>query len=201
MERHPTQQKILDEAIRIIESSGEASVRVHDIESAVGVTAPSIYHFFGNREGLIVAAQAERILRSFEGFDSISREMLAKVTSKEELRAVFHELMAFVFSPTRALERQRRISILGSAEGRPDLATVVGETSRAFLQSAAENLQVFQDRGWVRADLDLVAFNQWLSGVILGRVYIEIGTEPSPNPAWDSIATSAIEFIVFGPQP
>ena len=47
MEHHPTHQKILDEAIRIIETSGEASLRVHDIEVAVDVTPPSIYHFLG----------------------------------------------------------------------------------------------------------------------------------------------------------
>jgi AcrR family transcriptional regulator len=51
MERHPTHQKILDEAIRIIEANGEAGLRVHDIEVAVSVTPPSIYHFFGSREG------------------------------------------------------------------------------------------------------------------------------------------------------
>ncbi|NCY17666.1 MAG: TetR/AcrR family transcriptional regulator, partial [Actinobacteria bacterium] len=52
MDRHPTAQKILDEAVRMIDERGEAGVRIQDIQDACDVTAPSIYHFFGNRDGL-----------------------------------------------------------------------------------------------------------------------------------------------------
>ena len=164
MERHPTEQKILDEAIRIIENSGEASLRVHDIETAVDITAPSIYHFFGSREGLVSAAQAERILRSFAEFDLISDPILAKVSSKEELREAIRELSVLIFDPSRATARLRRIYALGSTEGRPELAATIGEASRTYLRTVAESFQPFQEKGWVRPDLDLDAFGQWLAG-------------------------------------
>ena len=200
MERHPTEQKILDEAIRIIENSGEASLRVHDIETAVDITAPSIYHFFGSREGLVSAAQAERILRSFAEFDLISDPILANVSSKEELREAIRELSVLIFDPSRATARLRRIYALGSTEGRPELAATIGEASRTYLRTMAESFRPFQEKGWVRPDLDLDAFGQWLAGQILGRVYIEIGAEPTTHPAWDTISADAVEFILFGPD-
>ena len=201
MERHPTEQKILDEAIRIIENSGEASLRVHDIETAVGITAPSIYHFFGSREGLVSAAQAERILRSFAEFDLISNPILANVSSKAELREAIRELSVLIFDPSRATARLRRIYALGSTEGRPELAATIGEASRTYLRTVAESFRPFQEKGWVRPDLDLDAFSQWLAGQILGRVYIEIGAAPTTHPAWDTISADAVEFILFGPDP
>jgi AcrR family transcriptional regulator len=198
MEHHPTQQKILDETIRIIEASGEASVRVHDIEVAVGVTAPSIYHFFGSREGLVIAAQEERLVRSFAEFNAVSASILRGVSSRAELRDAFLNILTMIYDPSRSLARQQRLFALGSVEGRPELAVVLGEAARSFLRQLAESFQVFKDIGWTRPDLDLEAFIQWLAGQILGRVYIEIGCEPAPNPAWDAISIEAVMFVAFG---
>jgi AcrR family transcriptional regulator len=198
MERHPTEQKILDEAIRIIEANGEAGLRVHDIEVAVEVTPPSIYHFFGSREGLVSAAQAERLVRSFAEFNAVSASILRGVSSRAELRDAFVNILTMIYEPSRSLARQQRLFALGSGEGRPELAVVLGEAARGFLRQLAESFQVFKDIGWTRPDLDLEAFIQWLAGQILGRIYIEIGCEPAPNPAWDAISIDAVMFVAFG---
>jgi AcrR family transcriptional regulator len=198
MERHPTEQKILDEAIRIIEANGEAGLRVHDIEVAVEVTPPSIYHFFGSREGLVSAAQAERLVRSFAEFNALSESILRGVSSRAELRDAFLNILTMIYDPSRSLARQQRLFALGSVEGRPELAVVLGEAARGFLRQLSERLQVFKDIGWTRPDLDLEAFIQWLAGQILGRIYIEIGCEPAPNPAWDAISIDAVMFVAFG---
>lgn len=198
MERHPTHQKILDEAIRIIEANGEAGLRVHDIEVAVEVTPPSIYHFFGSREGLVSAAQAERLVRSFAEFNAVSASILRGVSSRAELRDAFVNILTMIYGPSRSLARQQRLFALGSVEGRPELAVVLGEAARGFLRQLSESLQVFKDIGWTRPDLDLEAFIQWLAGQILGRIYIEIGCEPAPNPAWDAISIDAVMFVAFG---
>ena len=127
MERHPTEQKILDETIRIIETSGETNVRVHDIEVAVGITAPSIYHFFGNREGLVAEAQAERFLRSFQELDRFLDLAVASVKSRDDTRAALRQLLKMIFDPSRAQARQHRLAAMGSAEGRPELALRIAE--------------------------------------------------------------------------
>ena len=198
MERHPTQQKILDETIRIIETSGESSVRVHDIEVAVNVTAPSIYHFFGSREGLVSAAQAERVLRGFNQFNEVSESILKGVASRAELREAIEKLLTLVYDPSRVTARLQRIFAFGSTEGRPELAALIGDAARSFLHENAVRFNVFKEKGWIRPDLELEAFSQWLAGQILGRVYIAIGCEPRPNPAWDAISQDAVAFVVFG---
>ena len=198
MERHPTHQKILDEAIRIIEANGEAGLRVHDIEVAVDVTPPSIYHFFGSREGLVSAAQAERLVRSFAEFNAVSDSILSGVSTRAELREAVRKILTMIYDPSRSVPRQQRLFALGSAEGRPELAVILGEEARSFLRQLAASFQVFKDIGWIRPDLDLEAFIQWLAGQILGRIYIEIGCEPAPNPTWDAISIEAVLFVAFG---
>jgi AcrR family transcriptional regulator len=60
VEQVPTRQRLLDRTIEVIEAEGVPGVRVQPIAAAAGVAVPSVYHFFGSKEGLIEAAQAER---------------------------------------------------------------------------------------------------------------------------------------------
>jgi TetR/AcrR family transcriptional regulator len=48
-------ERLLKAAMRLFASRGYAATSVRDIVSAAGVTAPSLYHHFGNKEGLFLA--------------------------------------------------------------------------------------------------------------------------------------------------
>lgn len=198
MPRHPTEQKILDEAIRMIDERGEAGVRIHDIQNAVGVTPPSIYHFFGSREGLVCEAQAARLYRSFSEMDSVLDTSLAGVETKEQLREALAQYTRTIFEPSRAVERMRRVSAIGSAEGRPELAARFAEVIREYVAERANRLEVLQQRGLLDPDLDLEAVTYWAMAVIFGRVLLEIGGSPPPTPAWDAIALRAFTSTMLG---
>ncbi|NDI01200.1 MAG: TetR/AcrR family transcriptional regulator [Actinobacteria bacterium] len=58
-----TARIVLEAAIDHIEHGGEQSVRISDISRSTGVSYGSVYHHFGDRNGLIRAAQLERLRR------------------------------------------------------------------------------------------------------------------------------------------
>ena len=200
MEEHSTKVKILSAAVQIIDEKGEAALRIQDIEGLSDVTAPSIYYFFGSREGLVVEAQTERLLSALDQFDPLIDAKFAAVTSSDELRAVMREFFGLFWRPERTPVRMQRLSALGSSVGRPDLTVRFEKEIREYTESLSARLGEFQDRGWLLPDLDLRAFSYWLMGVLLGRVYVEFGVIPGPHPEWDAIAEKAIEFIMFGPE-
>jgi AcrR family transcriptional regulator len=200
MKRHPTEQKILDEAVRVIDVHGEAAVRLQEIQEACDVSAPSIYHYFGSREGLVIEAQSERLLGALDQFDPLIDERFAAVTSKDELRTVLRSFLELFWQPERTPVRLQRLSALGSAIGRPGLTARFEKEIRDYSESMTIRLEVFRDRGWIVGDLDLRAFSYWMMGVILGRVYIEFGGDPGPYPEWDAITGKAVEYVLFGPE-
>ena len=198
MALHPTAQKILDETVRIIDEHGEAAVRIQDVLDSCDITPPSIYHFFGNREGLVSEAQVARFRRSFVENDAVLDQILDSITSPTELRAALGAFFSMFFTPERAIERRRRMASMGSAEGRPDLEARFAEVIDTYVEERSRRLEPFQQKGWIRPDLDLRAFNHWLIGVIFGRVYIEMGHDQLEYPAWDAIAERAAAHILFG---
>ena len=53
--------QILELAVAAIDAGGEAEIRVNHLVAQVGVTPPVLYYHFGNRDGLVIAAQIERV--------------------------------------------------------------------------------------------------------------------------------------------
>ena len=51
-----TRSRILDAAIEMMDSGGEASIRVAAIAAKLDIAEPSIYHHFTNRAALAEAA-------------------------------------------------------------------------------------------------------------------------------------------------
>jgi len=195
---HPTAQKILDEAVRMIDERGESGVRIMDLQSEVDVTAPSIYHFFRNREGLVREAQLVRLRRTFEVNSELLDTALDAVSSAEQFRQALTDFLTEFFAPERAVERRRRAAALGSFEGRPELAEQFAEVVASYVEKRAQRLEPFQSKGWIRADLDLRAFTYWLIGFVFGRFYVEVGHDSVSYPEWDAIAEKAAAHILFG---
>ena len=181
-----------------IDAHGEGAVRVQDIVDAAGVPVPILYRHFGNREGLLQAAQIERLVGDLESELVEIRAAFATVHDAERFRSLFDQMLAVVNAADRRTARWRRVNIVGSTYGRPQLAESVHEVQQRFVAGIAEVLRGAQERRWVRADLDVHAFSAWFIGQTLGRVVIELGGSNDSDEAWNAISTAAIRHVLFG---
>ena len=191
---------MLQTTIEAIERGGEASVRVREVAAAVGVSFPSLYHFFGSREGLIEEALAEIYVRSVREFTEGASKRISRCDSAQDFRAAIEELAAAVYNPTRAVHRLTRAGVLGGASGRPRLAARVAAVQDEANRALADVLREPQRRGWVRPGLDLVTFGAWLTGITLGRVLIELGGSSTDGAAWNKMSIDAIIAVTMGDQ-
>lgn len=195
----PSAARILERTIQQIESSGEASLKIRDIAAECGVSPPVIYDHFTNREGLVVAAQAERYARSLREINEPLVEAVLACRSEDEMRAVFDALLEQVFSEERALPRLARASVLGSCVGRPDLTAAINRSNREFVDSLMPALRYARSKGWLRPVLDDEALALWYIGQVNGRSLIEIGDGSGIDHAhWNQVARLACIAVLFG---
>jgi AcrR family transcriptional regulator len=126
---------VLTATIGLLEESGEAGVTVQQVLSRSGVSSGSLYHHFGDRDGLIAAAQVARFLRVVEIDDVLYRAAAAIEAEDTSTRLVtqFEQLIRHAISPERQEMRWVRISALASAHQRPALHdTLSAAMSRLF---------------------------------------------------------------------
>jgi AcrR family transcriptional regulator len=196
--RSAVAQRLIDATVAAIDTDGEASVRVQEIVSEAGAQIPALYRNFGNREGLVQAAQIDRLVRDLDTELALVTTALNDVQDGDEFRALVDATLKRIANPERRALRWKRISILGSTYGRPALAEAVGELEAAAIEKIAAAFRRPQELGWIRADLDLEAFASWFAGQTLGRILIELGEPRVNSEAWDSIAAEAVTHVLFG---
>jgi hypothetical protein len=91
------------------------------------------------------------------------------------------------------------MSVAGAAQTNPDLKNAINELHRSFLGAAANNIRIAQDKGWVRADTDPVAFVYWLNGQITGRLLAEMTMGEVDLDAWNDVSFDAV-FRMLQPE-
>ena len=172
-----TRRRLLDAAITVLDRDGEAAIRVRDVSRAAGVSYASLYHFFGDREGMIEAAQAERYERSLFALMEPLREDIAQARSEKSFYDAVRLGVARMWTPERASFRRSRIEALAAMTARPGLAALIRDAQHTLNLTIAEMLKEPQRRGWVRRDLDLEMVGAWAQGMTNGRLLIEIDPE------------------------
>ena len=189
--------RILEAAINVIENDGEAGLRTKDIAAHAGITEPTIYHYFGNRDGLVTAAQLERYVRGLRDTNDVVSKFMPTVTSREELAASVMEALRFLGDPSRTALRRARASALGSAINRPELLSQIAEATVAADRELAVQVAEAQRRGWVRAGLDPMAVAAWIHhNAASPRIYLEISPGQYHEAAYDALVAASVLWVV-----
>ena len=194
-----TRTRLLLAAVSVIETEGEVGIRVRDVAAAAGVREPSIYHFFGSRDGLIEAAQEHRFDEAQRSIANRFDEAVRKCGTKDEVVQLVSDFVRLALRTGQG-NRAVRISVLACAQTRPTLAARLAERQAESGQIMADALAFAQERGWIDAELDTLAFAAWLVGQTTGRVLIETAPDVVNADHWDAISLRAV-FSVLGWDP
>lgn len=186
------QDAILERAIETIDTKGEAGIRVRDLVEAVGVTAPVLYRAFGSREGLIIAAQTERYRRALYIAPDNLVARLDNCASRDELRSHVETVLDLVLSDQRFDQRRIRMNVMGSAITRPELLAAMIAAEDRLIDELVPYFESFQERGWVRSDLDARTWLHWYLAVVNARSGLEIRRGGIDRDRWDRHTREAI---------
>ncbi len=102
-----SRQQILDAALGLFAQKGYAATTVREIVDAVGITAPSLYYYFGNKEGLYMelmqthCAQIDSALESHVHTSESAKNRLKDLVDKIFLHVIndkdFFRLMFTIY--------------------------------------------------------------------------------------------------------
>jgi AcrR family transcriptional regulator len=195
-----TYETILACVVDIIETKGEAGIRISQIARETGTSISSIYHFYGDREGLIAAAQAHRYIESLEAQLVLMKMYFTETSTLDEARDAVRVIVESVTSPERAQVRLTRLNVVGSTLGRPLLAEKVAAAQDRYLVEFGALLKLNQDRRWIRPDIDCVALAAFIVGTVMGRVLIELGPSSVDPDEWNHLFMMSMTFAITGEE-
>lgn len=187
--------------MELLDERGPDGFTIEDVLVWSDASASSLYHHFGNREGLVVAAQRERYRQTMirEDRGNLGAGFAAE-TTEEFFAFVTVQLERIATDPAAREIRRDRLAMAGRALHSPELA----EASRGYrLRLLATVRAVFddaQERGLINPDLDTQAYCAWFHGMTLGSTVVEGG--PVDAAGWLAVAIpAALAPLRVAPEP
>ncbi len=105
MPRNPQAQRVLDESLRLFDLMGYSATTIKDIKLQSEVSVGTIYHYFGNKEGIAGALYVD----SLDDWRRGLNQALGRTAAEEGVRrAVEHHLRWCDDHPARARFLMRR---------------------------------------------------------------------------------------------
>ena len=171
--------------VKRLEDGGEAAVNIKDLAAETGVSYGAIYHHFKDRDGLIRAAQFER-LRQQPGGDIVA--LGAAIDSPGDLVDFVLAIRAIAMSiadPQRAKVRLVRSSVISSSLNNPELRAALTELESGVMEQIAALVAKAQQLGIADPTLDPKAVAVYIEALSYGIVLMEFMEDP-PTP--DAVA-------------
>lgn len=171
--------------VKRLEVGGEAAVNIKDLSAETGVSYGAIYHHFKDRDGLIRAAQFER-LRQQPGGDIVA--LGAALDTQGDLVDFVLAIRAIAMSiadPQRAKVRLVRSSVISSSLNNPELRAALTELESGVMVELAALVAKAQELGIADPTLDPKAVAVFIEALSYGIVLMEFMEDP-PTP--DAVA-------------
>ena len=191
-----TRERVLDVVIALLDDGGEGAVRIDEVRDRSGVSIGSIYHHFGDRNGLIVAAQVRRFARYAEAEIAALSDIVRQSADVGQFRAVLRTLTLATASELRASERWSRVGVLASTVGRPELDREVRAIQTRLTDEFQAHVAQGQARGFFRSDLDARAVALFVEAYSLGLALNDMDDHAVSEQEWERVVWTALDQLL-----
>jgi len=200
-ERRPDErpQEILDAALTVFAERGYRNTRLEDVGDAAGVTKGAIYHYFANKEDLLLRAIEQRSEEAFGRIEEIVRDKTAPVSTRLRLvvrrwfGAVTKERLAVVTLLLQGIAHEAPAAFRRWLAGGPT----------ASMRLIATLVREGQERGEFRPDADAdVAARLLVSGLLQQTVWQQYAESvPDAGIEQERLVDSALELFLHSLRP
>ncbi len=194
--RPSTRERILEVAIEQLAAGGEAAVRIDEVRARADVSIGSLYHHFGDRDGLIVAAQLRRFARYAEAEIAALADLVQEARDVDEFRSAVLRLTRDTASELRTAVRWGRVGVLASTVGREPLAAEVRAIQTRLTDELHAHVAQGQARGFFRSDLDPRAVGLFVEAYSLGLCLNDVDERPVDEDAWERVVATVIDALL-----
>lgn len=192
---HPTATLLLETAVELLNTVPADGLTIAMVLERSGVSYGSLYHHYADISDLVEQAIVRRYTRRLKDSVLAVRSLLESVDAVD-FRQRAEDLVRLSIDPDLRKNRLERVEALGALQGRPRLVARIARAQQEITDAQAALYAEFQQRGWVRADLDPVTLSAFVQGMIVGRVVDDVSERPIDRDRWQQVALCAFRALL-----
>lgn len=159
-------------------------IKLADILDATGVARATVYHHFGDLEGMIGQAALQLFGRYVEADLQALNGLLLDADSIEQFVAGLTALTRVSQSQERSKSRLIRTRMIAYAITRPNLASELARLQNQLTDTAKRVFSEAQTRGWIASHVSPHALAVFIQAYSLGRIVDDIADDKVNQEAW-----------------
>ncbi len=169
-----TAESIISAALYLAGDGPLSAVTIEDAVLESGASTSSVYHYFGNRQGLVAAAEQERYRRLAMTEDRRRLEGGTSAQTADEFLAFIADQLVRIVTDADALDvRRQRLRVAAAALDDPVVFDRMAAIQTTMFRVIGDVVAAGQHRGLVNPDIDPIAYCAWFHGMALGRTFTE----------------------------
>jgi len=188
-----TADRVIKAARAELEKYGAVNFSLDRVIEKSKVSRSSVYHFFGNRAGVIAHAEASAIVDDVSDGAYLLRNLAEKVESPAQLGFLIEQWLKDAMTPVRVRQRSRRIANIAASEADDELRRVLHDHLRAVSNVWVETYEVLQRRKIVTVpEVDLRALAIAVQGMYLGGILVDLYDDRDVADAWTGVVAEML---------
>lgn len=196
---HPTYEKILNTAVEILIEQGFDRFNVQDVLDRAEISRGTLYHHFGDVDSVIEAALAAAFSSELTGNRVAIEELVHRCKTLTEFRRELKRLVDG-YANLPASVRLRRAHTISLCQTRPDLDEAIRAEQDASNQAWQELIELAQQKGFVRKDIDAREGSALVQGIGISRIVDEVSSDPLSDERWADLAFKIYDVMLLTPN-
>ena len=192
-----TRAVILEHAQAELEAYGPVKFNILRVIENSGVGRSSVYHQFGDRNGLIAAVEVERFIEEIRITNELLRLSVAAVKTSDELFLLIEQALHAVSTAEGRESRAHRIAVIAAAQSIPSLEAALAEHGNSGDHYLAETLEIGRTRGIINPQESTLSIARIISTLFIGRISVDGFNSPDDDNAWVRTTVSILKFLLL----
>ena len=182
-----TKEQVIKAAIDLFSTKGFNGTSIRAIANAMGMSISNIYHYFGNKEGLILAILEQSSKRLLETLRQVSKQDMDPL-DRLKLLIESHVRLSDVF------RKESKIFFIDEDHLSPEGNENNRQNQREILNIYLKELQTLKELGYLESqNLMVLAFN------ILGVINWQLKWHRPEGPlSMDEVSKEIVSFVMYG---
>ncbi len=188
-------EKLLAAAEQLALSRHPENIALTDVMQAADVARATVYHHFGDLEGLIGTATLRLYCRNVRDDLAAIEQIVEGTTSVNEFADQLRLITGIATGAERRQYRLLRASCIDYARDRPALSQQLADIQMSLTDDLAKTIAKAQRKQLIRKDLDPRALAVFIQAYSLGKLVDDVAALQTSVGDWDHL----IDTLVIQP--
>jgi AcrR family transcriptional regulator len=191
-----TAKKILEFAIQELDEVGPSRFNLDRIIEKAEISRSSLYHHYGNREGLLIAVELHRLEKNLLTNDQQARELLETISTPEEAFAIIEFGIISAASEQQRVIRTQRFASFAASEHAPALRYSLEKMQKRAVIEFSETIRLVRDKGFIDPIEPIEGTAHFIQSFLLGRMLVDVLNDPVADSQWHFAAMAAVRTLL-----